>query len=223
MNNYYELLGVRREASAQEIKKAFREKAKRLHPDVAGKNAEAAMRKLLSAYEVLSNPDRRFEYDRIYSRFTEKTGFDYRVWLHEQGDPVSQAKLIFFELLHLEDDEAIDIWRRNGGIDFPMEKYLDREDWMDCLFMLAEELDRRGNVYEAFRLLVILVKEEKRLPYFRHYLAEIELRLKELTRLRLKARVSREEWIECLETLLSLGFPVKDENRWTHSLAKARA
>jgi len=224
LNNYYDLLGVKREASAQEIKKAFRDKAKRLHPDVAGKNAEDAMRKLLAAYEVLSNPERRFEYDRVYSRFTVKAGFNYRVWLNEQkDDPVSQSKLVFFELLHLEGDEAIKIWRRNGGIDFPMEKFLDREDWMDCLYMLAEELDRQGSAHESFKLLVTLIKEEKKLPYFRHFLPEIETYLKEMVRLRLKAQVSREVWIECLEILLTLGFSSRDEYRWLRFLAQALA
>lgn len=180
------------------------------------------MRKLLSAYEVLSNPERRFEYDRAYARFTEKAGFDYRVWLREQGDdPLSQAKLLFFELLHLEEEAAIEIWRKNGGLDFHMEKYLDREDWMDCLFILAEELDKQGSVYEAFRLLVILTREEKRRPYFRHFMPEVETCLKELVRLRLRAGVDAETWIECLEILLTLGFPPKDEFRWMRVLAQA--
>ena len=222
MNNYYVLLGIQRDASSEEIKKAFRDKAKQLHPDIAGKSAEEAMRRLLTAYEVLSNVDRRFEYDRAYSRFIGKKGFDYRIWLREQGaDPASQTKLMYFELLHLEEDEAISIWRKNGGINFDMENYLEREDWMDCLFILAEELDRRNCAYEAWRLLVILVREEKRLPYFKHFIAEIETYLRELVRLRLKAQVDEETWAGCLETMLSLDFPAQDKLRWSRSLAQA--
>ena len=139
MENYYTLLGVPETANSQEIKKAFREKAKHLHPDIAGEAAAGKMRKLLTAYEVLSDQDRRFEYDRAYSRFSTKWHFDYRTFLEEQeDDPQSQSTLIFFELLHLEEDTAIAIWDRQGGINFAMEKYLDREDWMDCVYMLAE-------------------------------------------------------------------------------------
>ena len=76
MNNYYELLGLRSDASAAEIKKAFREKAKKLHPDIAGESAGAQMRKLLTAYETLSSERRRYEYDRAYSRFMANPGFD---------------------------------------------------------------------------------------------------------------------------------------------------
>jgi len=221
LNNYYELLGVQRDAANEEIKKAFREKAKQLHPDIAGAGAGEAMRRLLTAYEVLSNAERRFEYDRAYFRFTAKTGFNYRVWLHEQGeDLASQTKLLYFELLHLEEDEAIAIWRKNGGINFPMEKFLDREDWMDCIFILAEELDKRGSVYEAFRLLLLLVREERRLPYFRHFMAEIETYLREMVRLRLKSQVDEETWIDCLEKLLAIDFPAQDMLRWSHALAQ---
>lgn len=221
MNNYYDLLGVKREASTDAIKKAFREKAKRLHPDIAGAGNAEAMRKLLIAYEVLSSPERRYEYDRAYSRFVKDAGFDYRTWLRRRGnDPASLAKLVFFELLHLEEDEAIGIWRKNGGIHFPMERYLDREDWMDCLFILAEELDRRDCAYEAFRLLVILVREERRLPYFRHFMEEVEQYLKTLVRLRLRPQVDEETWIECMEILVGLGFPARDEARWLRSMAE---
>jgi len=223
MNNYYELLGVRHDASAAEIKKAFREKAKRLHPDIAGSGVEAEgrMRKLLTAYETLSNGQRRYEYDRAYSRFVKVSDFDYRTWLRGRDDLASQAKLVFFDLLHLEEDEAIALWRKNGGINFPMEKYLGRENWMDCAFILAEELDRRGDRYEAFRLLVYILQEERRLPYFRHFTEEIEKFVREIVRLRLRPQVDDETWVECMETLLTLGFPASDERFWMKSLAQA--
>jgi len=228
MYNYYELLGIECNATSADIKKAFREKAKLLHPDIAGKSAEDQMRRLLTAYETLSNEDRRYEYDRAYSRFVNnftgvKTGkgFDYRTWLREQGDdPENQAKLIFFELLHLEEDEAINIWRKNGGIDFPMEKYLDREDWMDCTFILAEELDKRAQSYDAFRLLAQIIREERKQPYFRHFTPEIEKLVREIVRLRLKSQIDTETWIECIQTLLGLEFPARDEYFWLLSLAR---
>jgi len=220
MNNYYELLGLRPDASAAEIKKAFREKAKKLHPDIAGEAGGTQMRKLLTAYETLSNEQRRYEYDRAYSRFMANPVFNYRAWLRErEDDPASQAKLVLFELLHLEEDEAIRIWRKNGGIYFQMERYMEREDWMDCCFILAEELDRRGNSYEAFRLLELIIRAERRKPYFGIFTPELERYTREIVRQRLRGQVDDETWIECMETLLDLGFPARDTAFWLRSLA----
>jgi len=222
--NYYQLLGVERDASIGEIKKAFRDKAKRLHPDIAGKAAEGEMQKLITAYKALSSEERRYAYDRAFSRFVNTDNFDYRTWLREQGDdPESQAKLALYELLHLEEDEAISIWRRNGGINFPMEKYLDREDWMDCCFILAEELDKRQQCYEAFRLLTQILREERRQPYFRHFTPEVEKLIREIVRFRLRPQVDDETWVGCMETLLGLGFPARDETYWLRSMAKGLA
>jgi curved DNA-binding protein CbpA len=218
LSNHYDLLGIKQGAPAAEIKKAFREKAKQLHPDIAGCAHAEAMRKLISAYKTLSNPERRFEYDRVYARFVKKAGFDYRKWLAEQDEPECQAKLIFYELLRLEEERAVEIWRRNGGLDFKMEKYMDREDWMDCQYILAEELDKRAFSFEAFRLLAAVLAEERRRPYFRLFTVEIENYLKTLVRLRLKPHVDEETWISCMETMIGLGFPVRDEVRWTRSL-----
>jgi curved DNA-binding protein CbpA len=221
MDNYYSLLGIPQNASPQDIKKAFREKAKRLHPDIAGAPAAEKMRKLLAAYEVLSNQDRRYEYDRAFSRFVNTYHFDYRAFLRErQDDPGSQAKLVLFNLLHLEEDEALAIWRSQGGLQFPMEKYLDREDWMDCTFILAEELEKRRCYYEAVILLTVLIREERRRPYFHHFIEDIETFLKETVRLRLKSSVPPETYVECLEALLELGFSPRDEARWMRSLAE---
>ena len=64
--DYYEILGVSREANDQEIKKAFRRVARELHPDVNDHDpqAEEKFKEAAEAYEVLSDEDRRRTYDQ---------------------------------------------------------------------------------------------------------------------------------------------------------------
>ena len=65
--DYYEALGVARDASSDDIKKAFRRLARELHPDANpdSPEAEAKFKEVALAYEVLSNPERRERYDRF--------------------------------------------------------------------------------------------------------------------------------------------------------------
>ena len=61
----YEVLGVTRNATDEEIKKAFRKQARKLHPDVnKSPNAEEEFKELNEAYDVLSDPNKRAYYDR---------------------------------------------------------------------------------------------------------------------------------------------------------------
>ena len=61
--SYYDVLGVKRDASADDIKKSFRKLAQKYHPDAGGD--EQKFKEVSEAYETLSNPDKRKEYDQL--------------------------------------------------------------------------------------------------------------------------------------------------------------
>ena len=76
--DYYEVLGVSREADPGEIKKAYRKLAMECHPDrcPGSKEAEERFKECSEAYEVLSDPDKRAHYDRFGFEGLRQAGFE---------------------------------------------------------------------------------------------------------------------------------------------------
>ncbi len=75
--DFYELLGVARDAEAGDIKKAYRRKARELHPDVSEEpDAEERFRRVTEAYEVLSDDQRRATYDRYGEAGLKQGGWE---------------------------------------------------------------------------------------------------------------------------------------------------
>ena len=75
--DYYEVLGVSKTATADEIKKAYRKLARKHHPDVnpGDKSAEDTFKEINEAYEVLSDAEKRKRYDQLGSNW--KAGADF--------------------------------------------------------------------------------------------------------------------------------------------------
>ncbi|MEM0465301.1 MAG: molecular chaperone DnaJ [Candidatus Pacearchaeota archaeon] len=67
--DYYKILGVSKDASQEDIKKAFRQLARKYHPDVnqGNKEAEEKFKEINEAFQVLSNPEKRAQYDQYGS------------------------------------------------------------------------------------------------------------------------------------------------------------
>jgi curved DNA-binding protein len=103
--NYYDILGVPKETTAEDLKKAFRRLARQFHPDLNpnDKSAEERFKDINEAYEVLSDPSNRSKYDQ-YGRYWKQRGFQEatrspsnRGWNGRAGDRTAPEGMNFDE------------------------------------------------------------------------------------------------------------------------------
>lgn len=102
--DYYEILGVARDADEKEIKKAYRKLARKLHPDVnASEDASDRFKEINEAYQVLSDSEKRARYDRFgadFERYQSAPGADtgnFADWYSQQGGAGPAGQNVHFE------------------------------------------------------------------------------------------------------------------------------
>ena len=98
--DYYQVLGVSKTATTDEIKKAFRKLAHEHHPDKKG-GTDAKFKEINEAYQVLSNPDKRKQYDQFGTAFESAGGaggFNWSDWQRAGGFGGFQGNVDFEDL-----------------------------------------------------------------------------------------------------------------------------
>jgi curved DNA-binding protein len=112
--NYYDILGVAKDATVEEIKKSFRRLARQFHPDLNpnNKQAEEKFKDINEAYEVLSDPGKRAQYDQL-GRYWKQRGFQAASPSRNGRDRADDMDFSEFRTF----DEFVDtvLNRRSGG------------------------------------------------------------------------------------------------------------
>jgi hypothetical protein len=236
MENYYATLGVSKNASLSEIKRAYRKKAKLLHPDIATSAANEQFTALSRAYEILSSAKRRALFDSAFphgeargAMHTEARGsehsFDYRTWLLSRTDEESRCKLILFDLLHNREDDAVEEYVRitAGKAEFLFAYWFPRTDAMDFGFILAEELMLRNRYYDAAILLENIVVMERKAPYFCGFFSDVILLTKFVLFHQIENGVTFELALDAWEKALEIGLDKKTTARILRKMADVYA
>ncbi|WP_448587673.1 DnaJ C-terminal domain-containing protein [Thermocrinis sp.] len=132
IKDYYKILGVDRKASQEEIKKAYRRLAKEWHPDVnPDPKAEEKFKEINEAYYVLSDEEKRGEYDRLIQSGDERAYKDFMeyiqdflesIWQGMRRAPKPKKGQDIRLRLELSLEEAF----------LGCEKLIEYERWIDC-------------------------------------------------------------------------------------------
>ena len=197
--DYYQILEVERDATAREIKKAYRKLAKRYHPDKNPEHtvfAEKMFRKVCNAYDTLQDKKRKSDYDRTLQTI-ERQQRSHEVYLDRLSrldQTYAKLELLLHALLHHNYETGVSMYEQlqhhsqEIGKEWRIDDFLGYEESRDCEFLLAEayqklgfsngDQDRSQKIEQAMLIYESLLSAETKRPCFRHFIREVKDRLK---------------------------------------------
>jgi len=172
--DYYKIMGLKRDAAKEDIKRAYRKLARKYHPDVSKEaDAEANFKEVAEAYEVLRDPKKRATYDRLdpnlksWQQFDKQADRDSSFEFNKGGfsDPHGRAFSDFFEEFfggrgqHTDFNKSAQFNAR--GPDHHAKVQIDLKDAFDgatrSINLQTQELDSRGTIQTINRTLNIKI------------------------------------------------------------------
>ncbi len=203
--DYYQILEIRRNATAPEIKRAFRRLAKRYHPDKNPEQiafAEQMFREVCRAYDTLSDKKQKLDYDRRLQTIERqrKAREAYLDKLSKLNQTYAKLELLLEALLHHNYETGISLYEelRNNtqetGKEWRIDDFFSYEESRDCEFLIAEAyqnlgfangngdlssaFERHRKIKQAMLIYESLLSAEAKRPCFRHFIQEVKERLK---------------------------------------------
>ena len=166
--DYYQIMGLNRDATQDEIKRAHRKLARKYHPDVSKESdAEAKFKEVGEAYEVLKDPEKRAAYDRLDpnmqadQEFQPPPGWDSGFEFRGGGTASAEGFSNFFEQLFGQQDFRAHAGRKASGQDHHAKVLVDLNDVFHGatrkITLQSPELDESGHVRLISRTLTIKI------------------------------------------------------------------
>lgn len=207
--DFYVILGVRRAASAEEIKRAYRRQAKRYHPDRHRARkawAEGKFKAVTLAYRTLGNQKQRAAYDAQWyvqqTRRAQKAGA-------KTDSPRYRASQLLRDLVAGKGRDALAAFERlcRDDAGFDLAALLSERDYLDCMFLLGEQYERNKNYKRSLEFYWEVYKEERNRPRMRYFLDELKDRIRVLCCRFLAPAADAAEAIQYYHRVLSLRPP----------------
>ena len=201
--DYYQILEIGRDATANEIKSAFRKLAKRYHPDKNPERiafAEKMFREVCNAYNTLHNKKQKSDYDRVLQTIDQqqKSHETYLNRLNRLNQTYAKLELLLEALLHQNYETGISMYEQlrhyseETGKAWRIDDFLSYEESRDCEFLIAEAYQKLGfsngnaastnercrKIEQAMLIYESLLSAETKRPCFKHFIREIKERLK---------------------------------------------
>lgn len=213
MLNYYVILQVKQNATNEEIKKSFRNLAKKYHPDKNRTNqawAEEKIKLILKAYKTLTDAILRQRYDINLENYIEKPNDNHPAQSKSKQQCIyDQIKSILNDLVHDNSKRAIEMFEKlNSDIkNFELHKFLTGRDYLDCAFLLGEEYEKSGKYNQAlmfYKNIYELEKDKKKDINHNFFFDETKNRIKTIYCKKLMKSATNKQSIEYYQKVLKL-------------------